>query len=174
MGRFILRIDGAEVECQTLEDLAAAKALFNGSTGNKANKPLPPAPPKSQPRLQAVPGGSALVSNHPSTDKKHRAVAEHTYLKYAWKIVRLLLAEKSEVGRMAHTLATEIGVNRTTSQIIFLRLEQEQPSFMYIHKGRKSGSFLRLTNREAAMAFADAKEKLYKEQLEKELKQLPG
>lgn len=156
---YTFRFKGIEVTCGSLDELRAAIEGLSEGEGDSAphsGSGSKPPPPPSRPRQRK-----------PSP----RGIADGTYLKYAWRAVRSLLATNSEVGKLRSTLAQELGINRIMTGALIERLLQEQPPFLHVHEtARGMSPYVRLTNREAAESFATAQERLYKEQLEAELK----
>jgi hypothetical protein len=161
---FTARIGNIEIVCDTLDELDAVVARYREDPGPTSTKSASTksASPKSPAKL--TPASTARAAR----PKELRGVAEATYNKHSWRIVRLLLKdEHRSVGKLTTTIATELNINRVMLRIILARLSAETPKFLVVGADTARGvaPYVRLTDAKVAEDWATAQEALFRESL---------
>lgn len=161
-------VGGVEIVCDTLDELKDVIREFGEETAAKSARPKAPKAAKVT-KAPAQPESDRPAKPKPPV-KPAGGLADSTYLKHSWRIVRILLREDHEVGRLTTSLRDELEVGDYMIRRILDRLASEKPPFLHVQRlSRGKASYVRLTDIKVAEGFATAQEQLYKEQLSAEL-----
>lgn len=142
---------GVEITCDTPAEL---RTLLSEIASLKSA-----APPKNGAGRAAAGAPAAVPGEARRSHHTGAGIADPTYVKQSWRVVRTLLDDKEHhaVGKLQISLARELDLKGEMIRRVLERLLQEQPCFIFVQKtSRGQSPYVRLTNLEAAEKFVAA------------------